>query len=545
MANGLVIHVVAGLEKHTEVLTSDRIRIGASGNCEVRLPVSAVPVDNPVLELARSNGYYRIKSYDSTLGITHNGAPINSNSRLNDGDEVRVGSSNVMLTFFPVGGMPALVPGPRAETHVAPFIEHAALESAATARRDDAKVFLREFTRELVREISVTTKLITLFIVVAIAGGVLYLGFAMYRELVTSRRIIDEQNKQLSGMKNDVKEASDQIKDLNAQNEGFVKSMSFAPTTWTKYHRGVCLVSGTYYFVERGTGRPLRYPEQPSEDATGTQSSNDPTQLTPEGKGAIYEREFVGTGFYVGGTFILTNRHVAQPWVADEGILTLNTTVQAQPRLKKIMAFFPDAPQPIILKYKMAAQQEDLAVCTFDMKDLPAGIPVLPLDKGSDDAVGVGKAVVLMGYPNGPDRILALLNDAERMSVTARYGSSVESLLNYLSQAKRIQPLTTQGHITDLDSNSRLIVYDATTATGGSGSPLFGQSGRVIGVNFEVFTENSASNHAVPIRYALTLLQRAGWQPPEAAVTEVAQTENGNSNQQTTRTGASATNPQR
>ena len=543
MANGLVIHVVAGLEKHTEVLTSDRIRIGASGNCELRLPASEVPADNPVLELSRSNGYYRIKSYDSTLSITHNGEPITSNSRLSDGDEVRVGSANVMLTFFPVGGLPALVPGPRPETHVAPFIEQAALESAATARRDDAKVFLREFTRELVREISITTKLITLLIVVALAGSVLYLGFAMFRELQTSRRIIDEQNKQLTGMKDDVREASDQIKDLNAQNEGFVKSMSFAPTTWTKYHRGVCLISGTYYFVERGTGRPLRYPEQQSEDATGTQSTNDPTQLTPEGKGAIYEREFVGTGFYVGDVFILTNRHVAQPWIADEGILTLNTTVQAQPRLKKIMAFFPDSPQPIPLKYKMASQQEDLAICTFELKDLPAGIPVLPLDKGSDDAVGVGKAVVLMGYPNGPDRILALLNDAERMSVTARYGSSVESLLNYLSQAKRIQPLTTQGHITDLDSNSRLIVYDATTATGGSGSPLFGQSGRVIGVNFEVFTENSASNHAVPIRYALTLLQRAGWKPPEAV--EVAQNENGNSNQAGTRAGASTTNSQR
>lgn len=544
MANGLVIHVVAGLEKHTEVLTSDRICIGSSKACDLRLPASAVPIDSTILELARSNGHYRIKSYDSTLGITHNGAPITSNSRLNDGDEVRVGASNVMLTFFPVGGLPALVPGTRADTHVAPFIEHAALESAATARRDDAKVFLREFTRELVREISVTTKLLTFAIALALVGGMLYIGFAMYRELQTSRRIIDEQNKQITLMKENGDQIKDQINQLNDKNADFVKSMSFAPTTWTRYHRGVCLVSGTYYFVERGTGRPLRYPEQQAnEDNAGTQNSNDPMQLTPEGKGAIYEREFVGTGFYVGQVYILTNRHVVQPWLADEGILTLNTTVQAQPRLKKIMAFFPDSPQPITLKYKMSAQQEDLAVCTLDLNDLPAGVPVLPLDKGSDEAVGVGKAVVLMGYPNGPDRILALLNDAERMSVTARYGSSVESLLNYLSQAKRIQPLTTQGHITDLDSNSRLIVYDATTATGGSGSPLFGQSGRVIGVNFEVFTENSASNHAVPIRYALTLLQRAGWQAPEAA--EGNQNENGNSNQANPRAGSTATNSTR
>lgn len=543
MANGLVIHVTAGLGKHTEVLTSDRIRIGSSTACELRIPASEVPTDSTILELARANGHYRIKSYDSTLGITHNSEPIVSNSRVNDGDEIRVGSFNVMLTFFSVGGLAPVVPGARPDTHVAPFIEQAALESSATARRDDAKIFLREFTRELVREISVTTKLITLGIALSLVGGMLYIGFAMYRELQTSRRIIDEQNRQLKEMRENVAQTSGQINQLSEKNDEFVKSLSFAPDTWTKYHRGVCLLSGTYYFVERGTGRPLRYPEQTGEESEGGQGTDDPTQLTPEGKGPIYEREFVGTGFYVGGEFILTNRHVVQPWLADEGILKLNTSVAAQPRLKKIMAFFPEAPQPVMLKFKTAAQQEDLAVCTFDIKELPTGIPVLPLDKGADDSVGVGKSVVLMGYPNGPDRILALLTDAERMSVTARYGSSIESLLNYLSQSKRIQPLTTQGHITDLDSNSRLIVYDATTATGGSGSPLFGQSGRVIGVNFEVFTENTASNHAVPIRYAIALLQRAGWQAPDTA--DGNQNENGNANQAGARTGASASNASR
>jgi S1-C subfamily serine protease len=543
MANGLVIHVTAGLGKHTEVLTADRIRIGSNPACELRLPASEVPTDAPILELARANGHYRVKSYDSTLGISHNSEPIVSNSRLNDGDEIRVGSYNVVLTFFSVGGLAPVIPGARADTHVAPFIEQAALESSATARRDDAKIFLREFTRELVREISVTTKLITLGIALALVGGMLYIGFAMYRELQTSRRIIDEQNRQLKEMRENVEQTSGQINQLSEKNDEFVKSLSFAPTTWTKYHRGVCLLTGTYYFVERGTGRPLRYPEQTGEDTEGSQNTDDPTQLTPEGKGPIYEREFVGTGFYVGGEFILTNRHVVQPWLADEGILKLNTSVSAQPRLKKIMAFFPDATQPVMLKFKTAAQQEDLAVCTFDLKDLPPGVPLLPLDKGADDSVGVGKAVVLMGYPNGPDRILALLTDAERMSVTARYGSSIESLLGYLSQAKRIQPLTTQGHITDMDSNSRLIVYDATTATGGSGSPLFGQSGRVIGVNFEVFTENTASNHAVPIRYAITLLQRAGWQAPDTS--EGNQNENGNANQTGSRTGVAAANSSR
>jgi hypothetical protein len=36
----------------------------------------------------------------------------------------------------------------------------------------------------------------------------------------------------------------------------------------------------------------------------------------------------------------------------------------------------------------------------------------------------------------------------------------------------------------------------------------------VIGVNFAVFTENQASNFAVPIRFSLGLLERSGWEPP-------------------------------
>jgi S1-C subfamily serine protease len=140
-----------------------------------------------------------------------------------------------------------------------------------------------------------------------------------------------------------------------------------------------------------------------------------------------------------------------------------------------------------------------------------------------------------MGYPSGPDRLLALLDDSEARSVQSRYGSSLESLLQYLASRNRIQPLTTQGHITDLDV--RRIVYDARTAEGGSGAPLFGNSGRVIGVNFAVFTENTASNFAVPSRYAISLLTKVGWKMPEApgeGSTESVTNQNSNRNNTST-----------
>ena len=37
----------------------------------------------------------------------------------------------------------------RQPTHIAPFIEQAAMEAADTTRRDDALMFLREFARAL------------------------------------------------------------------------------------------------------------------------------------------------------------------------------------------------------------------------------------------------------------------------------------------------------------------------------------------------------------------------------------------------------------
>jgi S1-C subfamily serine protease len=174
------------------------------------------------------------------------------------------------------------------------------------------------------------------------------------------------------------------------------------------------------------------------------------------------------------------------------------------------MAFFPGNTQPIALKFKQMAKPDDVAVCSIEAKDLPAKIPVLLLEK-DPDSVAIGKLVVTMGYPSGPDRILALLDESEARAIQQRYGS-VESQLEYLAEKKLITPLTTQGNITDL--KARRIVYDARTGEGGSGAPLFGPSGRVIGITFAIFTENTASNFAVPIRYGVALLERAGWKGP-------------------------------
>lgn len=515
MSTGLVIHISSGDDRHTEILSDDSVRIGASESCDLRLRSSSLPktaANTVLIELSRKNGSYRVSDFDPAQSLTLNGQPVNSGNEIRDGDELRIGDSEVVLHFYPVRDLPAVVPQPGRETHVAPFIEAAAIESAATARRDDAKVFLREFTRELVREINPSTKLVALGIAIALVGGMLYLGFAMYKELQRSRRLIDEQAKLLGETRDQVSKTNEQIGNIDQSTKQLQNSLSLAVKLRSDYGSGVCLIAGSFYYVEAGTGRPLRYAEAQSNDSGSTVQNGAPEALTPAGNAAIAEYEFVGSGFHIGQGYVLTNRHIAQPWIADERAQSITGAINAQPRLRKLIAYFPNIQQAIPLKVKGAAQRDDLAVVSLDIPEIPETIPILPLET-DPDAVAVGKTVVMMGYPSGPDRLLALLDDAESRGIQQRYGTPMAQLA-YLAETKRIQPLTTQGSITDLDV--RRIVYDARTAEGGSGAPLFGPSGRVIGVNFAVFTENQASNFAVPIRFGIPLLERSGWEAPEA-----------------------------
>src|SRR5262249_99676 len=311
--------------------------------------------------------------------------------------------------------------------------------------------------------------------------------------------------------------ANEQLGEVIKSNNQVIRTISLGEVLRVNYGGGVCLISGSYIFVESGTGRPLRFPEnQTNETGETIQSATDQPTLTPEGKGVIAEYPFIGTGFNVGNGFVLTNRHVVQPWLADERAESLSSTVNGRPRLKKLVAFFPGNSQAIVLKYKQASTAEDVAVFTVCPREVAAKVPTLPLDVGSD-SVAVGRLVVIMGYPSGPDRLLAMLEPNEAQGIQNRY-SSTEALLGYLAQTKHIQPLTTQGNITDL--NARRIVYNARTGEGGSGGPLFGPSGRVIGITFAIFTENAASNFAVPIHFGIGLLEKSGWTAPPSPDTE-------------------------
>lgn len=522
MALGIIIHITVGTEKRTEFFSQDRIRIGADELSDLQIHTPSTKDSGVWIELEDTEGVFRVIEFDAGLGLQINDKPMRRYIAVTDGDVITVENTDISFAFFSLESRSSLITTNRDQPHISRFIEDAAIESSSSAKRDDAKAFLREFSLELMREVSITTKLITLVLVASFITGVLYLGFAVNRELRESRKLAESQSDVIGQLKDQLGKASNQIENLNEKSTKFLQARDLAPNMRVTYGDGVCLIVGVYDLVDKKSGKVLRYvnPQSfrpnpyepvPSEDPSAPLPAQQ-IGLSTEGTGSPVEYDFVGTGFHVGGGYILTNKHVVQPWNEDDNVQQMMQAANGRARLKSLDIYFPRIAKPFPLKVKATGTREDIAVGQIDPDTLPPEVPTIPLDTDTD-AAAIGKMVVTIGYPNGPDRLLAMVDDDEAKSINARFGNSRQGLINFLAQSQKIVPLTTTGSITDLDAHR--ITHDAKTAEGGSGAPLFGQSGKVIGVNFGVFTENTAANMAVPVRFAIDLLKKAGWVAPE------------------------------
>ncbi|MBA2335967.1 MAG: trypsin-like peptidase domain-containing protein, partial [Blastocatellia bacterium] len=490
--------------------------------CDLQIHTKQLETEGLWLELENSDGVFRLTKFDPSLTLTINEKPIRRFIAIADGDVLKIEKTDIAFAFFSLAAKPSLITTNRDQPHIAPFIEDAALESALSPKRDDAKTFLREFTRELLREVSITSKLIILVLSVGFISGVLYLGYAVSKELKQSREVAEKQNGIIERLEQQLGLTNDQLGELDKTNRDIIRTVSLAQNLRVEYGNGVGLIVGVYDLVDKKTGKTLRYPDPqafrtspyepaPAEDAA-SQTAAPQTGLTTEGNGSPVEYDFIGTGFHVGNGYIVTNRHVLRPWTEDDLVKQMMRESGGRARIKRLVVYFPNVPQPFTLKVREIGGREDLAVASIDAAVVPSEVPVIPLETDSE-ASTIGKTVVTMGYPSGPDRLLAMVDDEEAKSINKRFGNSRQNLINFLAQSQKIVPLTTQGAITDLDT--RRIVHDAKTAEGGSGAPLFGQTGKVIGVNFGVFTENTAANMAVPIGFVIELLKKAGWKSTE------------------------------
>jgi serine protease Do len=237
-----------------------------------------------------------------------------------------------------------------------------------------------------------------------------------------------------------------------------------------RYRNSICYIFGIYH-----VGFPGRPPE--------------------------FRARISGTGFVVSDGLLATNRHVAEPWYEDSES-TLLIRKGATPHLEKLLAFFPGLPTPVNITPAVLSAQGDLAVLRIEDTQAVHQLRPLPL---AADIPNPGELVAVVGYPMGVLGMVAKSPPAvyDRLA----YRRDDQGAANELAALSLIRPSSTCGHLGDVVGDK--LIYDAPTAHGGSGGPVFNAQGEVIGVNAAYIDGFSGGTLGVSVRALKPLIATA------------------------------------
>ena len=182
-----------------------------------------------------------------------------------------------------------------------------------------------------------------------------------------------------------------------------------------------------------------------------------------------------GTGFLVADGLIATNRHVAEPWYGDqESEVLIHRGATAI--LEHLVIFFPGSPTPVNLTPSAVSSSSDLALLRTDDVPQIRTLAVLPLAKNPSSP---GELVTVIGYPMGIAGMVAKSPTGIYERLAYRHNDITAA--SELAALSLIRPSATCGHLGDVVGDK--LIYDAPTAHGGSGGPVFNTNGEVIGIN--------------------------------------------------------------
>lgn len=449
------------------------------------------------------------------LEITINGELLaeaeSGGYELRDGDTIHFGqglsSASILFQVMPENFSTASLVRQASRVAEAP-----AATAAQPVHPLTATLFVKELSASLWAEVPRRAKLIGLITAGVLTVALLFIIFFNFIILHRNTTQIEELRREaaLEAAQRSKYEATieEQQKEIEKLRKASEQARVFAQRISEENSPGVCLIVGSYTFVERGTGRLLRY--ESVDGASGTPVDKSGNLLASvDGAGPPVQIDYTGTGFVVKSGLIATNKHLVKPWETDplaQIILSQGGGFRAQ--MSRFVAFFPSHKNAFPLREAISSERYDVSLCEFDQGDI--ALPELPV--ATDDPLAlIGAPVVVLGYPTGVDGLLQRIDDeSTRREILRRHGSSAEDVAIGLASRGLVRPLTTTGNVTDALTGK--IVHSAQTTEGGSGSPIFDREGNVIAINSAILTTADGaqsfggSNFGVPIKVAYELL---------------------------------------
>ena len=295
------------------------------------------------------------------------------------------------------------------------------------------------------------------------------------------------------GLESELSEAVERVEALEARSGAGQRLIAAAA-------RSVVFLQGSYRFVDRDEGTPLRRVLGPNGRAV-TDAQGNP-MLSFSGTGPVLERLFTGTAFVATEDgLLLTNAHVAVPWQFDEPAKAL---VQRGliPVMQRQIGYLPGIEAPFDVELVVTSDTADVAV--LRCSGATGRVPPLPL---GETPAQPGEEVFVLGYPTGIRALLARTNEAFVDSLMRDPHPDFWTMARRLAEAGHIAPLATRGIVGQATLDR--VVYDAETTHGGSGGPVLGLNGEVQAVNAEILTDFAGSNLGVPAARARRLLDQA------------------------------------
>lgn len=497
----VVVHLSGSRRETTQRLRGRTLRIGTASEAEIH--VAGEPVAGHHATLSLRGSTYGIRA-ETGRAIWVNGDPVDVLT-LQSGDVIEIGTGGPVLRFrlYPPGS-----PAFKSLAEVfADCIDCARLAPTFPAR---AAVLLGGAVRELTTQTSWRVRGGFIGIVVLAVTGVVVLAsqnraleeqqmrVVGLEELLekTEQRFITPENLEtvIGGIDRRLSSTSARVDTLAARSGGLGRVIATSS-------KSVVYLQGAYGFIEEGTGRPLRYVRLGT-DGEPFRTPFGSTAVTFEGEGPVAEVVFSGTAFVANTDgFLLTNHHVAAPWVYDE----MSKSIAAQglrPVLRRFMGYLPGLNNPFPVRLVRASAEADLAVlqCTGATRLVPP-LPLRPVPPRPGDDV------VVIGYPTGIRAIMARADKAFVEELRARDVQSVWEVAGRLAAHGDVSPLSTRGIVGQV--TPRAVVYDAETAAGGSGAPVLDLDGNVVAINGSVLVEFGGSNLGVPALHAVRLLEEA------------------------------------